>query len=182
MYNLNCMRTLFFIVAFIATSMQGVFAQGKKDSTLNKDPLKNVLAAYIELKNALAGDDEANVSKSGKALFKAIDDVSTDKLTTTQRNVWTKYYEKLSYDARHIKESTDIEHQREHFVSLSKNMYAVIKAFNTNATSIYYQFCPMANDGKGAYWLSQSSKITNPYLGMKMPGCGSIKDTIKGSK
>ena len=44
-------------------------------------------------------------------------------------------------------------------------MFAVEKAFNTNAVTLYYQFCPMANDGQGAYWVSEREKISNPYMG-----------------
>jgi hypothetical protein len=39
-------------------------------------------------------------------------------------------------------------------------------------------FCPMAFEGKGAYWISGSKIIQNPYFGKKMPTCGEIKETI----
>ncbi|CAN5541604.1 hypothetical protein BH11BAC1_BH11BAC1_09490 [soil metagenome] len=44
---------------------------------------------------------------------------------------------------------------------------------------VYYQFCPMANNVKGAYWISEKSAISNPYIGKKMPACGNTRDTIK---
>ena len=89
-----------------------------------------------------------------------------------------KYTKKLSYDATHISEVAELDHDREHFTSLSKNMYAVVKAFPTT-TPVYYQFCPMANESKGAYWLSEQNKIHNPYYGDKMNGCPSTKETIQ---
>ena len=85
---------------------------------------------------------------------------------------------KLKFDAQHIKENRDPEHQRGHFMSLSKNMYELIKAAKP-AETIYYQFCPMANDGKGANWLSKESAIKNPYYGSQMLSCGSTVETIK---
>ena len=89
-----------------------------------------------------------------------------------------KYQQKLSYDAEHIKGVTETEHQREHFVTLSKNMYEVMKVFKMDVP-VYYDHCPMANEGKGANWLSLEEKISNPYLGKQMPACGNIQETIK---
>lgn len=162
-----------------SATIQKGFAQNNIDSLASKDPLNTMLLTYFDLKNALAKDDGNTANSSAKELFKAIDKVAVDKLSAEQRKIWMKYNEKLSYDAEHIKETMDTEHQREHFVSLSKNMYELIKAFNTNSSKVYYQFCPMANDGKGASWLSEVAKISNPYMGKKMPECGSIKETIK---
>jgi uncharacterized protein YxeA len=172
-------KIIIVVLLIVSVTIQKGLAQNHKDSLASKDPLNSILSAYLDLKNALAKDDGSNASSSAKELFKAIDKVSLDKLSTEQHRLWMKYSEKLSYDAEHIKETMDIEHQREHFVSLSKNMYQVIKEFNTNGYTVYYQFCPMANDGKGAYWLSEAEKISNPYMGKKMPGCGSTKETIK---
>ena len=44
--------------------------------------------------------------------------------------------------------------------------------------TVYYQFCPMAFDSKGAYWLSESNSIQNPYFGKKMIDCGETKETL----
>ena len=173
------MKKITLIVVIITTVLQTGLAKEIKDSLASQDPLSAVQTAYLDLKNALTKDNGDLASTCAKTLFNAIDKISTGKMTPAQNKVWTKYSEKLSYDAEHIKGTTDIEHQREHFVSLSKNMYEVIKAFNTNASTVYYQFCPMANDGKGAYWVSETEKISNPYMGKKMPGCGSVKETIK---
>jgi Cu(I)/Ag(I) efflux system membrane fusion protein len=44
--------------------------------------------------------------------------------------------------------------------------------------TVYYQFCPMANNNKGAYWLSESKVIRNPYFGEKMINCGETKEIL----
>jgi len=139
----------------------------------------NVLNAYLEVKNALVKDNGDSVRAAAKVLYTAIDQMPMDKLSATQHNVWMQYNEKLSYDASHMKETDDIDHQREHFANLSKNMYKMLQAVKINTVDLYYQYCPMANDSKGAYWVSEKPAIANPYLGAKMPACGSTKDTIK---
>lgn len=141
--------------------------------------LNNVLNAYLGLKNALIKDNGDSVRAAAKVLYITMDQMPMDKLSATQHNVWMQYNEKLSYDALHMKETNDIDHQREHFANLSKNMYKMMGVLKTNTADLYYQYCPMANDSKGAYWISEKPVIVNPYLGAKMPTCGSTKDTIK---
>jgi Cu(I)/Ag(I) efflux system membrane fusion protein len=51
--------------------------------------------------------------------------------------------------------------------------------FGLEGRTVYYQFCPMMNNNKGAYWLSETSDIRNPYYGDAMLTCGETKDTLK---
>ena len=51
--------------------------------------------------------------------------------------------------------------------------------FGTTGETIYYQYCPMARDNKGAYWLSAVEEIKNPYFGDAMLTCGENKAVIK---
>ncbi|MBD3660738.1 MAG: DUF3347 domain-containing protein, partial [Arenibacter algicola] len=72
----------------------------------------------------------------------------------------------------------DVGEQRVYFKSLSKNMFEVIKD-SKSETPVYYQFCPMADGGKGANWLSLEEDIRNPYYGSQMLSCGKTIETIK---
>ena len=167
------MKKIMLIVAIMATSfVQNTFAQ------TSSQPISKVFTAYLNLKNALVANDAKTASASAKTMLDEIPKVGMDKMTTEQHTVWMKYMKKLSYDATHISEVAELDHDREHFMSLSKNMYAVAKAF-PSATAMYYQFCPMTNDSKGAYWLSEQKEIHNPYYGNKMNGCPSTKETIQ---
>jgi hypothetical protein len=122
--------------------------------------INNVLKSYLDIKNALVTDNN-----------KAANDAK-------QKTEWAKYAEKLRFDGEHIGESTAIAHQREHFGSLSGNMYAVLKAFPANDVLLYKQYCPMEKKS----WLSESAAIKNPYYGKKMLTCGVTKETLKAGK
>ena len=141
-------------------------------------PLGAVFDAYFGLKDALAKDDGTLASSKAKEMFNAIDKVAMDKMTAPQHSIWMKLEKAVSYDAEHIKGVDETEHQREHFVTLSKNMFELAKAFKIDAP-VYYDFCPMANNGKGANWLSLDEKINNPYMGKAMPTCGKVQEVIK---
>ncbi len=184
------MKTTILMVAIIATTLQIPKTFGTEieandsitssDSLKSNDLLSGVLSAYLAIKNALVADDGKTTQANAKTLIEEINKVPMDKMTSKQHTAWMKQVKKLSHDAEHINGTDEIEHQREHFVTLSKNIYAVAKAFNTNTSILYYQYCPMANEGKGAYWISEKEKVNNPYMGKKMPSCGSTKETLKG--
>ena len=86
----------------------------------------------------------------------------------------------LKEHAEHIGANAGkIAHQREHFVMLSKDVADLIKTFGNGGQTLYKDFCPMANNGKGAIWISELKEIKNPYQGSKMLTCGSVKETLK---
>lgn len=143
-----------------------------------KTNINQVLNTYITLKDALVKTDAAAASVFAKDLLASIDGVNMNELNTETHTQWMKVVNDLKEDAEHINESKEITHQRDHFVSLSTNLYSVIKVSKLG-TPVYYEFCPMANKGKGANWLSLENKIKNPYYGNQMLTCGKVVETIQ---
>jgi hypothetical protein len=80
--------------------------------------------------------------------------------------------------ARQIATSDDIKTQRAAFLILSKDIIALIKGPKFKTTPIYVDYCPMADDGKGGYWLSVNKAIENPYFPEHMKECGQVKEQI----
>ncbi|TLU88683.1 DUF3347 domain-containing protein [Dyadobacter sediminis] len=157
-----------------ATSMETAAKAGSADA----DPLKPVLDAYYAVKDALVGSDGNATSAKATSLVKALKAVKMDELGSEQHMVWMKVMKDLNFDAEHIEETKDLGHQRDHFSSLSENMYKLIKSAKPSQ-AVYYQHCPMAKEGKGANWLSQVSTIKNPYYGAQMLNCGKTTETLK---
>ncbi len=143
-----------------------------------KDVLSKVYDSYFGVKDALIKGDSKSASQKAKDLLKAIEAAPMNAMQTEQHSVWMKVLDGLKFDAAHISEAKEVEIQRGHFASLSKNMHEVIKVFKADET-IYYQHCPMYNDNKGANWLSKESGVKNPYYGSQMLTCGKTIETIK---
>ena len=148
------------------------------DTKQETNQLKAVFDNYFEVKDALVKTDGNTASTKAKELLNAINAVKMEKLAAEEHPVWMKVMKDLAFDAEHIADTKDASHQRDHFMSLSKNMYALIKV-SKQETPTYYQFCPMANDGKGANWLSKENEVKNPYFGTQMLTCGKVVETIK---
>jgi len=156
----------------------GAMTDTQKDAAADINPLKPVLDAYYAVKDALVSSDGNAASTNATNLVKAIKAVKMDQLGSSQHMVWMKVMKDLDFDADHIAETKDVGHQRDHFSSLSDNMYKLIKS-GKPSEAVYYQHCPMAKEGKGANWLSQIPAIKNPYYGAQMLSCGKTTETIK---
>lgn len=136
-----------------------------------------ITASYISLKDALVGSNASLAKTRAKDLLTDLTTLPVSTFQPKQKKLFAAYLEKLKYDSRHISETTVIDHQREHFANLSKNMYALLAGLNNNTTTLYQQYCPM----KKAYWLSDSEEIRNPYYGEDMLECGKVTVTLKGA-
>ena len=157
----------------------GNHTQGNKAMDMQEaSQLKAVYDNYFAMKDALVKTDAVSAAAKASAMLTALDGVQMGKLNNEEHTVWMKVENNLKTDAKRIKENKDIDDQREYFISLSKTMYELVKAGKPGET-VYYQFCPMANDGKGANWLSKESVIKNPYYGSQMLSCGKTVETIK---
>jgi copper chaperone CopZ len=140
--------------------------------------LKAVFDNYFAVKDALVKTDGNKASTKATELLSAINAVKMETLTTDEHTVWMKVLKTIKEDAEHIADTKDAEHQRDHFNTLSKNFYDLIKV-SKQETPTYLLHCPMANDGKGADWLSKENIVKNPYYGSMMLSCGKVVETIK---
>lgn len=150
----------------------------EKENDKQQSLLSGVYNAYFALKDALIKGDGKTAAANAKELYNAVDAVPMDKLPAAQHTVWMKYMKDISYNAEHIKGTSEVDHQREHFAKLSPAMFEVMKAIKADYP-VYFDHCPMYNDGKGGDWLSKESGIKNPYYGSQMLTCGSTKEVIK---
>lgn len=143
-------------------------------------PAKQIIASYLELKNALTKDNAKDAAAAGNSMVAGLAKVDMKNLSKDQMKSYMDVADDLKENAEHIGANAGkIDHQREHFEMLSKDMADLVKTFGNGGQTLYKDFCPMANKGKGAIWISEVKEIKNPYLGTRMPGCGSVKETIK---
>ena len=140
--------------------------------------LKAVFDNYFLVKDAMISSDGNATSISSKELFTAISNVKMEKLAADVHVVWMKVLNQIKEDAEHIADTKDIKHQRDHFTTLSKHIYELLKVAKYDVP-VYFQYCPMYNVGKGANWLSKENAVKNPYYGSMMLSCGKTVETIK---
>jgi Cu(I)/Ag(I) efflux system membrane fusion protein len=168
--------------------------QGSKNETGNKSgvdkeqidkkfkhQLGNVISAYIILKDALTNDDPIEAQKQPKNITKALKEVDMLLLSGVAHKVWMEELKTINASIEAIQSTKNIESQRKAFVELSQKLSDVVNDFGIitmNRKPLYLEFCPMANNDKGAYWLSYDKEIKNPYFGEQMLSCGEIIKTF----
>ncbi len=145
----------------------------------NAASVKDMVDGYLQIKNGLAADNGSDAASGGNALVGAINKMDTTSLSPEQKKAYADLADDTRENAEHIgKNAGKIAHQREHFDVLSKDMYQLVKTFGASQP-LFLDSCPMYDNGKGATWLSEIKEIKNPYLGQKMPACGSVEQEIK---
>lgn len=134
-------------------------------TSLDAAMVTSITTDYLAVKDALVNDD-AEGAKAAAAKMQSV-------LTGTEDELGKK----LHFDAEHISGTNEIGHQRDHFEVLTKNVVALNTQVKTGQ-DLYIQHCPMAFDGKGADWVSNSKDVYNPYFGEKMLKCGRVQKKI----
>jgi len=144
--------------------------------------LMAVLSDYYMLKNALVATDAAKADEAGNKLMTSIDSMQTSLATdSTNRTALQPYIDTIKQQDKEmlaLKDET-CEKKRIYFSKISDQVYNIVKSAKLQNAGIYHQFCPMAFNDKGGYWLSAEAEIKNPYFGKKMLECGETVDSLK---
>jgi Cu(I)/Ag(I) efflux system membrane fusion protein len=152
--------------------------QFEVDKTFQQQ-LAAVFNSYISLKEAFVSSDDDKVRTEASTVQSQLSKTDMKLLSGAAHNDWMHYLEGLESSLKEIQTNKDIEVQRRAFSKLSDNLYKSIKAFGLDGTTAYYEFCPMAFNDEGAYWLSDQQKIRNPYFGDEMLTCGVVKEKLQ---
>jgi len=144
-----------------------------------QEQLKNVFENYTNLKDALVNDDPKKAKEAATTVVSTLGKIDMKLLSDKNaHNHWMKLESEIKASANSIASKTEIKEQRNHFKHLSSHIISAVELFGINQ-NVYRQFCPMANDNKGAYWLSKEEKVLNPYFGKAMHNCGNVAAIIE---
>ncbi len=143
-----------------------------------KEQLQAVFSAYLPVKDALIESDAKTASKEAENLKKAIDEVDMKLVKDEAHMEWMKDLSILQKSTEAILNETNLENARMMLSPLSDQLFHSLKKYKVEVDG-YRQFCPMAFDNTGAFWLSDSDKILNPYFGDAMLTCGNVEEELK---
>jgi hypothetical protein len=124
----------------------------------------DVLNTYLDLKNQFLTSKVADIQSKAALLETKLKGIQGCTETATL--------------ASQIATSNDIKTQRNVFLILSKDVITLVKGSKLRSAPVYIDYCPMADGGKGGYWLSLNKAIENPYFPEHMKECGQVKGQI----
>jgi Cu(I)/Ag(I) efflux system membrane fusion protein len=143
-----------------------------------QEQLNAVYNEYINLKDALVNDDVKKVAEDSNNLLNELSQVDMKLVKGEAHNHWMSLEKEIKSSAKSIAIASDIKEHRNHFKHLSSHLIKAVQMFGVN-TKVYVEFCPMADNNNGAYWLSKEEKVINPYFGEAMLTCGEVKQVIE---
>lgn len=152
-------------------------SNGTSTTLKDRNNADDVVMAYLNLKNALMEEETVSTQKLARRLILAFKEFDENDFSGEEQKELRDILDNAIEQSTHISGS-DLVHQREHFVTVSEEVLELISIAGTTKT-LYQDFCPMYDDGKGAVWISETKAIKNPYFGPgKMLSCGNIQKKI----
>ncbi len=154
----------------------------KKKSEISskfKKQLTEIYNTYLKMKNAFVASDAKQAGQMADLVKNRLNAVNMGLLAGDAHMEWMQYLEHLNNALEKITNTPDIVVQRKSFAEYNLAFYEVMKNFGLSDGTVYYQYCPMADGEKGAYWFSNLKEIKNPYFGEAMLKCGETRETFK---
>jgi hypothetical protein len=145
-----------------------------------------LINAYIDLKDALVASDAAKATAAAQTLRTAADSLKVNEIkgdsTGVIKQTALTYTGSITGSAQALVAEKDIEGKRKEFGNIADAMWTLTRTVRYGGKKLYWEYCPMAFNNQGAYWISYERDIKNPYFGSKMMTCGSVEDSIDYSK
>ena len=154
-------------------------AQQVEVSAAFSQEINAVVAAYFQVKNSLVKDQMP--TSASQILAQALANASSAAGTGKGQAKWEKIKSELSQSTAKLRSAKDISAARTHFSSLSSSIIQLAETYQLPQKVVYQDYCPMAFNNKGGYWLSETEDIQNPYFGASMLTCGEVKQTYLNS-
>lgn len=153
-----------------------------KLSDAQTSQLVGIVNNYYELKDAMVATNAAKADEAAAKMQTSVDSFKGNLASDTTNFTSLKTdLDSITIGNKNILAVKDetCEKKRIHFETVSNAMYNMLKAVELKNAGVYRQYCPMAFNDKGAYWLSNETEIKNPYFGKKMLECGEVTDSLK---
>lgn len=141
-----------------------------------------LLNSYYSLKDGLVAEDTLKVNAAATQMIQFADSLALNEIkgdsTGAIKSTAMNFTGTIAGSSKALVTETGLEAKRKEFEMITDALYNLIRVVRYDGNKVYYLFCPMAFDDKGAYWLSNESQIKNPYFGKKMLTCGNVADSL----
>lgn len=141
--------------------------------------LAPIVAAYLDLAQALAADDLDAARESARQLLAAEASFRPEEPRDAV-DAWRGLAHRVRGHATEIVEAAGIEAMRGAFESLTEQIAELLRRFgNPLPEPVRLAYCPMAAGNEGAEWFQRGERIDNAYFGEMMRTCGEVRLTLE---
>lgn len=133
-------------------------------ATSSADPKAAVVMDYLRLKDALVAGKNEEAAQEAAAMQASLAKAPA--------------YAALTPALEELVAAADLAGKRKAFEPLSDQLYPLLRTAKPEGMRLFRQYCPMAFDFKGAFWISDAREIMNPYFGDEMLHCGEVREIL----
>jgi hypothetical protein len=156
-------------------------AIGQHTSTFTQS-YSELIAAYIGLKDALVASDTAKASAAALKLAVASDSLKVNEIQGDTSNIIKEtagtYTSMITSSAKGLAGESSLAEMRKEFEMIADNLWQLTRVVKYDGQKLFWQYCPMAFNNRGAYWISSERQVRNPYFGDEMLECGKVADSL----
>lgn len=154
----------------------------KADST-NKphqhtEHLSMLIERYLAVKNALTNDQFEEAKEQLADFREEVMQSAAMNNHPEHSEMHQKHHAAMVKAVGAGSDAETLEQLRTAFIDISENLAKAVQNQGYNKEQLFLQFCPMADNKNGANWISESRVVSNPYMGQKMPTCGSTETIL----
>ena len=155
------------------------------NSTTFNQSFEEVLNNYFLLTNQFMEEKaDSLINHQAFSLMKLVDSfpLSSLKADSNLVNTAKSYFDGMSAELKGLIGEKELEAKRKELQIISDQLYDLIRTVQYDRAVIYHIYSPKAFNSQGAYWLSNTTNLANPYIPKKIPQEGEIKDSINFSQ
>lgn len=156
-------------------------AIGQHTSTFTQS-YSELIAAYIGLKDALVASDTTKASAAALVLAIASDSLKVNEIQGDTSNIIKQtagtYTSMITSSAKGLAGENSLTEMRKEFEMIADNLWQLTRVVKYDGQKLFWQYCPMAFNNRGAYWISSERQVRNPYFGDEMLECGKVADSL----
>lgn len=155
-------------------------AKTESDETIEVTPdmrksIQPLISSYLGMKDALVNDNLKTAKTAINSIGQDLEKVEMSHFKGKSHTKWMAMRKRALASVSQIEDSKNISAVRKEFITLSNTFIQILDEFGPFEDTMYLLHCPMANQNSGAFWLSSSKEVLNPYFGQDMLTCGSVK-------
>jgi hypothetical protein len=150
------------------------------------ESFSNLLQSYYSLKNAFINADTSKAHSAAMQLMQHADSLNIGELKGDSSGMISetaKYFAAtISGSAKNIANANNTDDKLREFNMITDALWSLTRTVKYNGQKVYYQFCPLAFDNTGGYWLSDKIDSGNPYMAQQGKDCSQVNDSLDYSR
>ena len=174
------MKTYLITLLALFLSLGNIQAQENKEHS-HDDHLSTLISEYMAFKDALVADDFEKAQNHILNFTKEVKSNNEMNEHKEHQKMHESHHAKMLSAVEVSSSAKNIEELRNSLEGITLELVKAVENQGYDKSALYVQFCPMANDGKGAKWMSDKEEIQNPYFGKKMHKCGATVKEIENN-